>query len=74
MFWRGRGKKKPFEHMLTLEQKWVLHHDGELKSETRGLGYQASVHMVAIQEGSSSEKYPKSRELIEEKLSLLPRN
>lgn len=60
--------------MLTLEQKWVLHHDGELKSETRGLGYQASVHMVAIQEGSSSEKYPKSRELIEEKLSLLPRN
>ena len=42
-----------------------MHHDGELKSGTRGLGYQAIVHMVAIQEGSSSEKYPKSHELIE---------
>lgn len=43
----------------------VLHHDGELKSGTRGLGSQASVHMVAIPEGSSSEKCHKSRELIE---------
>jgi hypothetical protein len=32
--------------MLTLEQKWVLHHDGELKSGTRGLGYQAKKEIL----------------------------